>query len=63
MQELPLNEANIILGCVFSVLFGDFRARALRSIPQTLTEFFHADSETNAHTLPVSWYFISSSLW
>ena len=64
--ELPLNVATIILSCIFSMLFSDFRARGPISIPTlaiaALTEFFHADVGTNVHSLPVSWYFISS-LW
>ena len=44
----------------------DFRARRRRSIPTllmtVLTEFFHADAETDIHPLPVSWYLISGSL-
>ena len=60
---LPLNIATIILGCIFLVLFRDFGPK---SIPTpaiaVLTEFFHADEETNVHQLPVSRYFISS-LW
>ena len=63
---LPLNVATIILGCIFSMLFCDFRVRDPISIPTpfiaVLTEFSHADAETNVHPLPVSWYFISS-LW
>ena len=63
---LPLNVATIILGCIFSMLFSDFRACGPISIPthpiMALTEFFHADAETNVHPLPVLWYLISS-LW
>ena len=44
---LPLNVATIILGCIFSMLFSDFKARGIISIPTppiaALTEFFHAD--------------------
>ena len=61
---LPLNVAAIILGCIFSMLFSDFRAHGPISIPTShipaLTEFFHADTKTNVHPLLVSWYFISS---
>ena len=63
---LPLTVATIILSCSFSMLFSDFSAHHSISIPippiMALTEFFHADAETNFHPLPVSWYFISS-LW
>ena len=52
---LPLNVATIILGCIFSMLFSDFRARGLISIPTppivALTEFSHADAKTNVHPL------------
>ena len=61
---LPLNLATIILGCIFSMLFIDFKARGPISITTppivALTEFFHADAETNLHPLLVWWYFISS---
>ena len=64
--RLPLNVATIILGCIFSMLFSDFRARDSIIIPTppivVLTEFFHADAVTNVHPLPVLWYLISS-LW
>ena len=63
---LPLDVATIILCCIFSILFSDFRAWGPISIPtppiMALTEFFHADTETKVHPLPVSWYLISS-LW
>ena len=63
---LPFKVVTIILVFIFSMLFGDFRGRAPISIPTTLilalTEFFHADSETKVHPLPVSWYLIAS-LW
>ena len=56
--------AVVILGCIFSMLFWGFRAGGLRRIPTStmtpLTEFFHVNS--NVHPLPVSRYFISSSL-
>ena len=49
------------------MLFSNFNAEGLRGIPTlpltALTEFFHGNTETNVHPLPVSWYFISSSLW
>ena len=55
---LLLNEATIILGRIFSMLFSDFRARAPINIPSApivaLTEFFDTDAETNVHPLPVS---------
>ena len=57
---------SIILGCIFSMLFSDFRACVPISIPTppitALTEFFHADDDTNVHPLLVSWYLISL-LW
>ena len=66
MQGLPLNVATIILGCIFSMLLGDFRAQRLTSFPTSpmtaLTEFFHVDVETNVYPLPVAWYFIYNSL-
>ena len=49
MLVLPLNGATIILGCIFSTLFSDFRARGPISIftppIAVLIEFFHADAE------------------
>ena len=55
---LPLKVAAIILGCIFSMLFSDFRAHGPISILTlhivVLTEFFHADAEANVHPLPVS---------
>ena len=55
---LPLKVASIIFGCIFSILFSDFRARGPISILTppivALTEFFNVDVETNAHPLPVS---------
>ena len=63
-QGLPLKVATIILGCIFPLLFSDFRVCGLISISTppmvVLGEFFHVDAETNP--LPVSWYLISS-LW
>ena len=48
------------------MLFCDFRARVPISISTpsiiSLTEFYHADAETNVHPLAVSWYLISF-LW
>ena len=50
---LPLKVATIILGCIFSMLFSDLRARGPISIPTPpiveLTEFFHADAVANVH--------------
>ena len=61
---LPLKVAAIILGCVFSMLFSVFNALGSISNPTpptaALTEFFHADTVTSDHPLPVSWYLISS---
>ena len=61
---LPLNVPTIILGCIISMLFSDFRAHGPLSLlaPSfaALTEFFDVDAETTVHPLPVSWYFISS---
>ena len=48
---LPLKVTTIILGCIFSVLFRDFRAHGPISIPTppivALTEFFHEDAVAN----------------
>ena len=56
--RLPLNVVIIILGCIFSMLFSDFRACGPISIPtppmMALTEFFHADVVACVHPLPVS---------
>ena len=61
---LPLKVAAIILGCIFSMLFRVFNAQGpiINPIPPTaaLREFFHADTVTSDHTLPVSEYLISS---
>ena len=55
---LPLKVATIILGCIFSMLFSDFRARGPISIPippiVVLTEFFHADAVASIHPMPES---------
>ena len=60
----PLNVAAIILGCILSMLFSVFNALGPISIPtpptDALTEFFHANTVTSIHPLPVSWYLISS---
>ena len=54
---LPLKVATIVLDYIFSVLLSDFWDRGPISIPTppivALTEFFHADAETNVHQLPV----------
>ena len=46
------------------MLFSVFNALGPRSIPtlptDALIEFFHADTVTSIHPLPVSWYLISS---
>ena len=61
---LPLKVVAIILGCIFSMLFSVFNALGPISNPTpptaVLTEFFHADTVTSDHPLPVSWYLISS---
>ena len=61
---MPLKVATIILGCIFSMLFCDFRACGPIKIPtppiMALTEFFHVDTVASIHPLPVSWYLISS---
>ena len=61
---LPLKVATIILGCILSMLLSDFNALGPISIPTpptvALTEFFRADTVASVHTLPVSWYLISS---
>ena len=63
-SSLPLNVAAIILGCILSMLLSVFNALGPMSIPTpptvALTEFFHADTVTSIHPLPVSWYLISS---
>ena len=61
---LPLKIITIILGCIFSMLFSDFRVRGHISILTPpiveLTEFFYADAVAIVHPLPVSQYLISS---
>ena len=61
---LPLKVATIILGCILSMLLGDFNALGPISMPTpptvALTEFFHADTVASVHPLPVMWYLISS---
>ena len=56
MLGLPLKVATIILGCIFSMLFSDFRARGPIRIPAppivALTEFFHADAVASVRPLP-----------
>ena len=53
--------------CIFLMLLSDFRVRGLRSIPipprPALTDFFQTNSKIKVYTLPVLWYFISSSQW
>ena len=57
-QELPLNVAAIILGCILSMLFSVFNAFGPIRIPTpptvALTGFFHADTVASVHPLPVS---------
>ena len=54
---LPLKVATIILGCIFSMLFTDFRARYPISIPTppivALKEFFHADAGAERNVPPL----------
>ena len=61
---LPLKEATIILYCIFSLLFSNFRDRVPLSIPTlpivALTEFFYAAAVASVHPLPLSWYLIPS---
>ena len=53
MLELPLNDATIILGCIFSMILSARRLRSIPTPPMTaLTEFFHADAEIKVHLLP-----------
>ena len=65
VQGLPINEAHILSWILF-MLFSDFKAQEPGSIPTppmtTMIEFL-ADAKTNIYPLPVSWYFISSSLF
>ena len=55
---LPLKVAAIILDCIFSTLFIVFNALGPISnhtpLTAALTEFFHADTVTSDHPLPVS---------
>ena len=55
---LPLEVATIILGCIFSMLFSDFRPGGPISIPTppivALTQFLHADAVASIYPLPVS---------
>ena len=66
VQGLSLNVTPTILGCISSMLFSDFKTRELKNIPSppvaSLTEFFHADTDTNIHQLAGSRYFSSSLL-
>ena len=63
--QLSLKVVAIILCCIFLILLSDFRMRRPRSIPtppmMRLTEFFHEDAEIKVHSLPISWYLISTS--
>ena len=58
MLVLPLNKAHIIHNWVFSMLFSDFKALGMRSIPQppltVLTELFHITAMASFHPLQVS---------
>ena len=58
MLGLPLNMATIIHGCIFLMLLILGPVDRLISLPTSpivaLTEFFHADAETNVHSLLVS---------
>ena len=55
---LPLRVETIILGCIFSMLFSDFRAHGPISIPTppivALTEFSHVNAVASVHPLPES---------
>ena len=55
---LPLKVAAIILGCIFSRLFRDFKARGPINIPTpcivVLKEFFLANAGAGVYPLPVS---------
>ena len=50
---VALNEPHIILGWIFSMLFSDFMAQGLRSIPTppmvAFTEFLHTNAKTNVY--------------
>ena len=63
-MRLPLKVASIILGCIFSLLFSDFRACGPISMLTppilALAEFFYADAVASVHPLPVSLYLIPS---
>ena len=54
--------AHLILRWGFSMVFCDFMARELTSIPTApmvaLTEFFQADAEANVHPLPCIMVFL-----
>ena len=67
---LPLKVATIILGCILSMLFNDFRALGPISIPTpptvVLTEFFHADAVASGHPLHNTgngWILVTASAW
>ena len=53
---LPLKVATVILGCVFSMLFSDFRTHGPISVPTpttvALTKLFHADAVASVYPLP-----------
>ena len=52
MEELPLNEAQIILGWIFSMLFINFKVQGFYGGIDSF--FFCTDAKTNVQTLPVS---------
>ena len=55
---VAIKVSTIILDCIFSMLFSEFRVRGPISTPThpivALTEFFHADAVARVHPLPVS---------
>ena len=65
--RVSIKSSVMILGWILSMLFTDFNARGLRSIPMSpmvaLMEFFHADAVINDHSLLGLWYLNSCSLW
>ena len=66
-------EMIVVKGCLIKYtsfsrgFFYAIKAQGLRNIPAppiiALMDFYYGDAETNAHSLPVPWFFISSSLW